>query len=72
MARDPRNETIAIERSAGASVVSDRHELRPLGQDTLIVIGADGRTPGTVAFLDRREDGRFRLLATGRVAERTT
>jgi hypothetical protein len=44
---EPRNERLTMTRRAGIGTVVDRQEIRPLEQDTFVLIRDEGQTTGT-------------------------
>ncbi len=67
---DPRNEALAMAADAGVAAESQRLELRHAHGDTFDVVGPDGSSSGTVAFVGADSRGRARFLHTGRAAPR--
>ncbi|WP_114560030.1 serine hydrolase domain-containing protein [Desertihabitans aurantiacus] len=68
---EPRHERLAIAEAAGVADRTTRRELRPLEAGLCAVLDDDGRPTGTVSFLDPDAAGRYRFLATHRIAPRT-
>ena len=70
--RTPQRESLEMSDRAGTVVGTrpQRHELRPIGHDRFVIIDAD-RSAGELEFLQRRADGRARLLySSGRAVPR--
>ena len=71
MGSQPQNESVTMADRAGIAVCVRRQEIRPLENDTFVLIDDDGQTSGTVTFYGQR-DGRFTFLTNGRTATRAT
>lgn len=70
LTNEPRNESVTMARLAGATPVTARHEIRPLGPDLFVLIGADGHATSSITFLEQDQERHFSALMTSRVAPR--
>jgi hypothetical protein len=66
-----RNELLAMAERAGVPGNPERHELRPVGADTFVLVDESGISRQAVEFLNSDGSGRAQFLHTGRAATRT-
>ncbi len=65
------NEALTMADTAGVSFSPERYEMRPLRDDTFVLIDSSGEAVRVLEFIGRDPAGRARLLHTGRAASRT-
>jgi CubicO group peptidase (beta-lactamase class C family) len=66
-----RNELLAMAERAGVPSNPERHELRPAGADTFILVDESGISRQAVEFLNSDSSGQAQFLHAGRAAKRT-
>lgn len=64
------NEALTMAETAGVPSNPERHELRPVGGDTFVLIDPSGVAGQVIEFLGRDATDRARILHTGRAAPR--
>lgn len=67
----PLNEALTMAEAAGVAIPPERYEMRPSGDGTFVLTDTSGDAVQVVAFIDRDDADRARLLHSGRAAPRT-
>jgi CubicO group peptidase (beta-lactamase class C family) len=67
-----RNEQLAMAERAGVPGNPSRHELRPVGAGTFVLVDESGISRQAVEFMNTDDSGQAQFLHTGRAAKRTS